>query len=98
MKQEKQAYVKNVPELLDEICQVASQFGDKYSLLKKYKEAYCLVLDDWDKVNMSDAKLAYLFTILDYRYSNGLQTIITTNAYDMGGMEFRCRASLKGRQ
>ena len=88
MKQEKQAYVKNVPELLDEICQVASQFGDKYSLLKKYKESACLVLDDWDKVHMTDAKLGYLFEILDYRYNHGLQTIITTNAYDMAGMEF----------
>lgn len=38
------------------------------------------------------ARLDYLFQIIDYRYRNGLQTIITTNAFDMEGLKNRWNA------
>ena len=40
----------------------------------------CLVLDDLGKERTTDFGLDALYDIVDYRYRNELQTIITTNA------------------
>ena len=66
--------------MLDELRQAACEDGDFYGLKRKYKDVSCLVLDDFGKQKSSDAGNDYLFQIIDHRYQNGKQTIITTNA------------------
>ena len=60
----------------------------------KYKRVPCLVLDDWGKEKTTEARLDYLFQIIDYRYRNGLQTILTTNAFNMEGLKKRWNADM----
>ena len=75
------ALIASTPEMLDELRQAAFRNGDDFFHMKlKYKTVSCLVLDDFGKQKSSDAGNDYLFQILDYRYRNGLQTILTTNA------------------
>ena len=89
MKQEKQTIFTTLSEMLGVIAQASSNNTDLFGTKMKYQSVPLLVLDDWDKAHMTDARLGYLFDILDYRYNHGLQTVVTTNAYDMGEMEFR---------
>ena len=81
MKNGQSALIASTPEMLDELRQAAFRNGDDFFHMKlKYKTVSCLVLDDFGKQKSSDAGNDYLFQILDYRYRNGLQTILTTNA------------------
>ena len=89
MKASRQAIIKLACEMLDEIAQANRDNTDPFGVLQKYKSVPVLVIDDFDKMKMTDARLVYLHQILDYRYTNGLQTIVTTNAYDMAGLESR---------
>ena len=81
MRKHKQAYFRSVPELLDELRQAAQEHMDFYGLMQKMKTVSCLILDDLGKEKTTQAGLDYLFQIVDYRYRNNLQTIITTNAF-----------------
>ena len=44
----------------------------------KYKGVQCLVLDDLGKQRNTEAAWDYLYQIINYRYENKLQTIVTT--------------------
>ena len=77
-----QAIFKSLPELLDQICCAYQNNADPYGLMLKYKSVQCLILDDWGKEKTTDARMDYLFQIIDYRYRNRLQTIVTTNAFN----------------
>lgn len=92
MRSGRKAIVKSLPELLDEICCAYQDHADPFGLMMKYKSVPCLVLDDWGKEKTSEARLDYLFQIIDYRYRNGLQTIITTNALNVEGLKNRWNA------
>ena len=92
MKNGQQAIFKSLPELLDQICFAYQNNTDPYGFMLKFKTVPCLVLDDWGKEKTTDARLDYLFQIVDYRYRNGLQTIITTNAFNMEGLRNRWNA------
>lgn len=92
MKNGNQAIFKSLPELLDEICFAYQNNTDPHGLMIKYRNVPCLVLDDWGKEKTTDARLDYLFQIIDYRYRNGLQTVLTTNAFDMEGLKNRWNA------
>ena len=92
MKNGHQAIFKSLPELLDQICFAYQNNTDPYGFMLKFKTVPCLVLDDWGKEKTTDARLDYLFQIIDYRYRNGLQTIITTNAFNMEGLKNRWNA------
>ena len=81
MKNEKQAVFRLVSEMMNELWQAIETHGDFFGLLKRFKEVPCLVLDDLGKQNSTTARMSYLHEIIDYRYRNGLQTIVTTNAY-----------------
>lgn len=59
---------------------------DFFGLMRKYKDVSCLVLDDWGKERTTQAGLDYMFQLIDYRYRNGMQTIVTTNALNMRGL------------
>lgn len=76
----RQAIFRLVNELLDEIRQSVKENADYYGLIRRFKEVPCLILDDLGKEKQTEAGLDYLYQIVDYRYRNGLQTIITTNA------------------
>ncbi|MBQ6971746.1 MAG: ATP-binding protein [Synergistaceae bacterium] len=80
MKHGRQAIFRLVNELLNEIRQSVADRGDYFSLIQKFKEVPCLVLDDFGKEKTSDFGLDALYQIVDYRYRNELQTVITTNA------------------
>lgn len=47
--------------------------------VKKYQEAPILFLDDLGKEKPTDWNVALLFSLIDFRYSNGLPTVITSN-------------------
>ena len=80
MKHGRQAIFRLVNELLNEIRQAVAENSDYFSVIQKFKEVPCLVLDDLGKEKMTDFALVALHDIVDYRYRNELQTIITTNA------------------
>ena len=48
--------------------------------MRQFKNAPCLVLDDLGHENMTAARASYLHQIIDYRYGEGLQTVVTTNS------------------
>lgn len=80
------ALVKSMPELLDKICEAHQKYQDYGALIRQAQTVSCLVLDDWGKERTTDARMDYLYQIIDYRYRHNLQTIVTTNAYDMEGL------------
>ena len=80
MKQGRQVIFRLVNELLNEIRQAVARNEDYFSVIQKFKKAPCLILDDFGKEKTTDAALDYMYQIVDYRYRNELQTVITTNA------------------
>lgn len=80
MEQGRQAIFRLVSSMLDEIQNVIKENGDYDGLMKTFKTVPCLVLDDLGHENMTAARASYLHQIIDYRYSENLQTIVTTNA------------------
>ena len=80
MKHGQQAIFRLVNELLNEIRRAVAENSDYYGVIQKFKEVPCLVLDDFGKEKTTDFGLDALYDIVDYRYRNELQTIITTNA------------------
>ena len=89
MKQGKKVVFTTLSEMLGVIAQASKDNTDLFGTKMKYQSVPLLVLDDWDKASMTDARLGYLFDVIDYRYNHGLQTIVTTNASGMAGMEFK---------
>ena len=69
----------NVAAMLDSIKRAAQD--EWYGVINRYKNASCLILDDLGKESMTDKNFEILFGIVDHRYKNHMQTIITTNAY-----------------
>jgi DNA replication protein DnaC len=60
---------------------------DKGATLRyKLQHSDCLLMDDIGVVAPTDAFLEFLYDIINYRYSNGLKTIYTTN---LTGIELR---------
>ncbi len=51
----------------------------KDKILPLIKEARCLILDDMGTTQRTEWKVAILQEIIDYRYANALQTIVTSN-------------------
>ncbi len=87
MKAGKQAIVITASEMLDKITQAFRDNTAPLDMLMKYKSVPVLVIDDWDKLKATEARFDYLHQIIDWRYTHGLQTIVTTNAYDIAGLE-----------
>lgn len=80
MENGRQAIFRLVSSMLDEIQNVIKENGDYDGLMKKFMTVPCLILDDLGHENMTAARASYLHQIIDYRYTNELQTIVTTNA------------------
>ena len=80
MERGKQAIFRLVSAMLDEIQATIRDNADYDGLMRQFKNAPCLVLDDLGHENMTPARASYLHQIIDYRYGEGLQTIVTTNA------------------
>ena len=80
MEQGRQAIFRLVSAMLDEIQSAIRDNGDYDGLMRQFKTAPCLVLDDLGHENMTAARASYLHQIIDYRYCENLQTIVTTNA------------------
>lgn len=80
MEQGRQAIFRLVSAMLDEIQSAIRDNGDYDGLMRQFKTAPCLVLDDLGHENMTPARASYLHQIIDYRYGENLQTIVTTNA------------------
>ncbi len=97
MRNGKQARMITACEMLDEITQAYRDNTDPLGVILKYKAVPVLVIDDWDKAKMSDARLDYLYQIINGRYIKGLQTIVTTNVYDMNGIVLPkwCKGSIE---
>lgn len=83
MQHGKQAIFRLVNDLLNEIRQAVAEKTDYFSLIKKFKDVPCLVLDDFGKEKTTDFGIVALYDIVNDRYNNELQTIITTNAVDI---------------
>ena len=82
MEHGRQAMFRLVSAMLDEIQSAIKNDGDYDGLMRQFKTVPCLVLDDLGHENMTPARASYLHQIIDYRYSENLQTIVTTNAKD----------------
>ena len=82
MEHGRQAIFRLVSAMLDEIQSAIKNDGDYDGLMRQFKTVPCLVLDDLGHENMTPARASYLHQIIDYRYSENLQTIVTTNAKD----------------
>ena len=80
MEQGRQAMFRLVSTVLDEIQTAIGNKGDYDGLMRQIKTVPCLVLDDLGHENITAARSSYLHQIIDYRYSEHLQTIVTTNA------------------
>ena len=80
MEHGKQAIFRLVSAMLDEIQAAINGNGDYTGLMRRFKTVPCLVLDDLGHENMTPARASYLHQIIDYRYCENLQTIVTTNA------------------
>ena len=80
MERGQQAIFRLVSAMLDEIQGTIRDNGDYDGLMRQFKTAPCLVLDDLGHENMTVARASYLHQIIDYRYCGNLQTIVTTNA------------------
>ena len=94
MEQGRQAIFRLVSAMLDEIQAAIAGRGDYDGLMRQFKTVPCLVLDDLGHENMTAARASYLHQIIDYRYTENLQTIVTTNAltpeklYALSGEDF----------
>lgn len=77
----------SVPDLLEDI---RNSFGlnSTAKTFKAAREAPCLILDDLGAEHITDWVVEQLFCLLNYRYNEKLQTIITTN-YGMGQLAER---------
>lgn len=73
------ALFRCVPEMLDEL-RSGHEDDTYHAKMKRLKEVPCLVLDDLGKERNTPAGPEYLYQILDFRYRNEKQTIVTTNA------------------
>ena len=80
MEQGKQAMFRLVSTMLDEIQSAITNKGDYDGLMRHFRVVPCLILDDLGHENMTAARASYLHQIIDYRYNEHLQTIVTTNA------------------
>ena len=80
MEHGRQAIFRLVSAMLDEIQAVIKENGDYDGLMKKFITVPCLILDDLGHENLTRARAGYLHRIIDERYTNDLQTIVTTNA------------------
>ena len=89
MRQGRQALFRNVPEMLDDLRERAKNHNDFYYAMRRYKDVPCLVLDDLGKEKTTQAGLDYLYQIIDSRYRNGKQTIVTMNAQSIEGLKNR---------
>lgn len=79
MRRGEAAMFRCVPEMLDEL-RSGNEDDTYHAKMKRLKEVPCLVLDDLGKERNTDAGTEYLYQILDFRYRNEKQTIVTTNA------------------
>ena len=93
MRSGSQALFISVPELLNEM-RKSYQDHEFFSVRKKFYNAPCLVLDDLGKEKATEKGAEYLYQIIDYRYRNGMQTIITTNATNMNELANSLNASV----
>ncbi|MBR2208990.1 MAG: ATP-binding protein [Synergistaceae bacterium] len=80
MKKGLQAKFRLVNSMLDELRNAVLNTGDYFNLMDEFKSVDCLILDDLGKEKNTAAGMDYLHQIIDCRYRNNLQTIITTNA------------------
>ena len=80
MEHGRQAIFRLVSAMLDEIQATIRTNGDYDGLMRQFKTVPCLVLDDLGHENMTAARASYLHQIIDWRYCEGLQTVVTTNA------------------
>ena len=67
-----------VTDLMDTLQDFTDQFSRNESL-RRFKSCPCLVIDDLGAEYQSDYSASVIFSIIDYRYKNNLQTIINSN-------------------
>ena len=83
----------SVPDLLSDI-RATFDGGRTAAILQTVREAPCLVLDDLGAERMTEWVSEQLFSIINYRYNERLQTIVTTNYTSRELME---RMSIRGK-
>ena len=79
MRNGKQARFRMVSEMLDDL-RAGNADGGYHEQMAWLKEVPCLVLDDLGKERGTAAGMEYLHQIVDARYREQRQTVITTNA------------------
>lgn len=70
---------------LDAIKAAFDGVADEYDVKRRYMDADLLVLDDVGASRATDWALSEIEMLLDWRWTNGLPTVVTSN-YDMAGL------------
>ena len=74
----KRSLFVTVTDLMDDLYNFSDNF-QRNEALARYKRVGCLVIDDLGAEYATDFSAATLFSIIDFRYKNELQTIINSN-------------------
>ena len=69
----------SVPELYRSIKENFDKAGSDSELLRTIKRKECLILDDMGATTSTEWSVGIMQEIIDYRYANALQTIVTSN-------------------
>ena len=68
-------------KMLDMIKYIKDSFDESFSPLDDFREAKVLIIDDLGKESQRYWASSQVYSIIDYRYSHRLPTIITTNLH-----------------
>lgn len=84
----------SVPDLLEDIRQ-SYKTNTRAETMQAARDTPCLILDDLGAEHITEWVGVQLFTLVNYRYNESLQTIITTN-YDTAELAERLTVYTKG--
>jgi DNA replication protein DnaC len=73
------AFFCNVPRLLADMRAAAHEGGKVDAILRAVREADLLVLDDWGAEKITDWVNEQLYVIIDGRWMDGRQLVVTSN-------------------
>lgn len=85
----KRSLFVTVTDLMDTLYNFSDNF-ERNESLNRYKKVRCLVIDDLGAEYSTDFSASTLFSIIDYRYKNNLQTIINSN-FDLTALSSHLR-------
>ena len=69
----------DIKYLLEKLYLSLDTYGSHYPILNKWKEKQVIIIDDLGSSKITDWRMEVLLDLIDYRWSNELATLITSN-------------------